>query len=604
MSQIAQIQTLFNQIDAAPTSTVTANQVAEGIASLEPTAEALEIAIPELIAFNLVEVTGTGIASVGKLYCPKIEGVNPDGTSFQLPDMSRITPDMISFWEQRYHQSQHPFLKHRYAGLVFDLTAPVTGNPPPHALRIAYMETGISLVANNQFEHPYVRVVHLIRLVKLAIQYNDAPRFNQLKELAIRLEQELHEQRPPGTWGFIYDHIYQHNQKFAMTAEEEAAMVQRLEDKITLYGSTDQNGRTDPWGVREAAARLSKYYERTKRPEDAKRVVMAVGAAFEQLFDHSSPMQIAGWLRQLYELYVYNKLNTEADEILLRYREVAKQIPGDIGTIAHQVQLPKEEVDAFVDSLFTSGEGFFPNVIDQFTPNKELAEEQIKEMARHAPLSFSATVEIVDTKGRLTATVGPISTDLDGRTMLRIAENVEFNSAFLLLALEEGAKRDIFTQQSVMELLAKSDVIEPERLAVLEAAVGYYFKEDWMVFLHLAIPQIEEAFRNLVELRGGKILRVKDGKFMLKTFDDILNDDLIKDTLKEDFQSYLRLLFTDPRGLNLRNIINHGLEGPHFFNPLAACRVMHILLTLGFIRFQPAAEDPSAQQNNENAPRD
>ncbi|MGB0789569.1 MAG: DUF4209 domain-containing protein, partial [Marinirhabdus sp.] len=40
--------------------------------------------------------------------------------------------------------------------------------------------------------------------------------------------------------------------------------------------------------------------------------------------------------------------------------------------------------------------------------------------------------------------------------------------------------------------------------------------------------------------------------FQLKTFDDILRDEIVKQVLGEDIQIYLRVLFTDQRGWNLR----------------------------------------------------
>ena len=590
MPQQEQIKTLFQQVDSAPESIVSPEKIAENIVALEPQGAAFDIARNELMALNLVESAGNGISSIGKIFCPKVEGVDPEGNSVQFPDMKLITPDMIEYWTRRLDESKHPFLIARYAGLIFDLTQPVTGKAIPHQFRNIYIEANLQLIERNQFKHPTLRVACLRRIIDLVLQYNDRVYYKQLKDLTLRIEQELHVQQPPGTWGFAYDLLFKNSSKMELTAEEEATIITRLEERIILYSTPDESGRTDPWAVKSAAGRLSEYYEKKKRPEEIKRVILAVGKAFEVNFETGSAMQVAGMLKELHQLYIDNRLNDEADEIMRRYREAAKKVPGDMGTMAHEVQLPQEEVDTFIDSLFTFEDGILANITTQFVPDKDLAAEQVKLMAKHHPLLFSTVVEILDSKGRLLAKVGPAATDLDGRTLLRINESIEFNTVFLLMALDRGIQNRVITPDVVIDLVSSSDVIESERLPIIKEALDNYFSGNLMVFLHLIIPQIEEAFRNLIELRGGKVMRLKDGVYRLKTFDDVLKDQLITDTLGENWQLYLRILFTDPRGMNLRNIISHGLEGAHIFNPIAAARVFHVLLLLGYLRFQTVPE--------------
>ena len=51
-------------------------------------------------------------------------------------------------------------------------------------------------------------------------------------------------------------------------------------------------------------------------------------------------------------------------------------------------------------------------------------------------------------------------------------------------------------------------------------------------------------------------------------------------------QSYLKILFTDNRGWNLRNDVCHGMIEPELFTKQSADRVLHALLSLGLVRYK------------------
>ena len=78
-----------------------------------------------------------------------------------------------------------------------------------------------------------------------------------------------------------------------------------------------------------------------------------------------------------------------------------------------------------------------------------------------------------------------------------------------------------------MKFLRKSCIIQPDRFAIIQKGVEAYFAGDYLVALHLIIPQFEEAIRNLVEMNGGSIMIEKNDAFNLKTFDHLLRDDIV-----------------------------------------------------------------------------
>ena len=86
-------------------------------------------------------------------------------------------------------------------------------------------------------------------------------------------------------------------------------------------------------------------------------------------------------------------------------------------------------------------------------------------------------------------------------------------------------------------------------------------------------------------MAGGNVLKqARGGSFHLRTFDEILRDEIIIEALGEDFADYFRILFTDQRGWNVRNNVCHGLKEPSMFNSQIADRLLHALLCLGLIQ--------------------
>lgn len=54
------------------------------------------------------------------------------GEEVYYPDISLITPEIITYWEQRSTQVVNPLLKMRYTGLVLDFKKLVTGKQPDY----------------------------------------------------------------------------------------------------------------------------------------------------------------------------------------------------------------------------------------------------------------------------------------------------------------------------------------------------------------------------------------------------------------------------------------------------------------------------------------
>ncbi len=141
------------------------------------------------------------------------------------------------------------------------------------------------------------------------------------------------------------------------------------------------------------------------------------------------------------------------------------------------------------------------------------------------------------------------------------------------------------TAEEIVDYFYESPVFDERRKEFLIKGREAYLKGDYVVSLHILIPQIEAIIRNLSEKMGIPILKPsRTGGFFYRTLDDLLRDERIVRVLGEDTCLYFRILLTDPRGWNLRNEVCHGISGPERFNQTSADRIFHALLCLALVK--------------------
>jgi len=64
----------------------------------------------------------------------------------------------------------------------------------------------------------------------------------------------------------------------------------------------------------------------------------------------------------------------------------------------------------------------------------------------------------------------------------------------------------------------------------------------------------------------------------------VLHDETVQATLDERLWMFLKVLYTDKRGINLRNIVMHGIAEPKDFNQTNAALVLQSIMLLTMVR--------------------
>jgi hypothetical protein len=76
----------------------------------------------------------------------------------------------------------------------------------------------------------------------------------------------------------------------------------------------------------------------------------------------------------------------------------------------------------------------------------------------------------------------------------------------------------------------------------------------------------------------------EDGDFELKNMNDVLHDACVRETLEEELWYFLKVLYADKRGMNLRNLVAHGIAPVGSFNRVNAALVIQSIVFLTVVR--------------------
>lgn len=537
----------------------------------------------EMLAFSLV---GNGNENDwGTYYGPMFSGKKEDGTPAYAPALESITNDAVLYWESRIPQTHNPLLKMQYAGLVWDFKRRVCNDRYPSSLYDDYITSMIDVINGDYEPHDVITVNVIERLssfIKKDERYKD-----QIKAALLRFDNErTSEDASARLWGAYIHFITEHKTWF--TPEEEQACIKKHEERLTRMSSVVD---VNPWAVNEQAKALSDYYKSRNKTTDINRVLHVMEQSFRKAMPTMDSMQRMGNLEQIARTYAAYGLKEERQRLLkeieIAGNEATKQMQGhsfsfDIPPVAY------DQIKAFL-LQGTSDEQFqrfcIYNIID-----KEQQANELKKLANQYPLVYMVPTHLMDPYGKPASFIKGIEDDFDGQLVLHICKHIQFNAIFLRYGIRLLRDSKALSIDNIMTRVKESPIIDVNRQEIIRQALLAYEADNYITMCHLLVPQIEDAFRSLLDKSGKPVIRPqKDNNnpgYTQRILDDILKDDVVVDTFGEDFSYYARILLTDQRGLNIRNNLCHGLVEPAFFNGAIADRLLHLLCVLTLVKYQ------------------
>jgi len=541
----------------------------------------------EAMAFDFVHNCPNKDTGWGNYYGPKLFLNNGDGTATVSPSIKRVTHEILKYWEERSKQTDHPILKLRYADLVWDFSKNITEKYPHFSLAHTIIDSTITLIIKDCHKYKSDIIIKLKRALLVALQINDSDRINKLKDIIIQYEDNIAEVTEPKLWGFSFDLLLR-NKKIKVSEEIKLKIIQDLENRLSKLSdvSNKENCVAAALSAKAAALRLAKHYKSLNQKEKTRNVLLKLGTAFEVAIEHASAIQSSGWLQNIYSIYIEYGLSDEAEEIAIKLKEIGPKVNEEMNPISHEMEISHDDMQKHINSIiYDDLESTFVGIAFHYTPKKDQVENQLKELAQQSPISYLLTKKIQDHQGRPIAFIGSIDDDLIGNIIHLIVQKIQISIVFLRRLMEEFISRFNLSPKKVVDYLYQSPAFDENKREIIFSGIRAYMEDDHLTAIHLLIPQIESAFRKLVEHTGCPVLKhSRNGGMHLKTLDELLRDQRIINIFGKDMSLYFRILLTDQRGWNLRNDICHGISPAATFQVYISDRIFHVLLCLGLVR--------------------
>jgi hypothetical protein len=241
-------------------------------------------------------------------------------------------------------------------------------------------------------------------------------------------------------------------------------------------------------------------------------------------------------------------------------------------------------------------------------PNVEQIRQLLADRADGFLIRQLIPTSITGANGLPVAVVNTYDDDELGNLVMETAHTMNFNSIFLLSSLDEWKKN--FGLEGVQETpeLYDSVLITKDRIPFFRDGLAAYEAGDYLKTIHVLIPQVENCLRRLLELLSlspTKSSDEGDGTYQLKNMYDCLTEKGVREALEDRVWFFLKALYVDDRGLNLRNLMSHGIAEYEAFNQLNAALVVQSVVLLSIVR--PSAVTLAAEETetgDNKAPED
>jgi lysyl-tRNA synthetase class 1 len=118
---------------------------------------------------------------------------------------------------------------------------------------------------------------------------------------------------------------------------------------------------------------------------------------------------------------------------------------------------------------------------------------------------------------------------------------------------------------------------------LIEGVTAWY-EGDLVKAVHVLVPQMERGLRNIVGTLDKPVTKqhpTVPGVSVAIGMGDILYSGELVEALGPDLTLYFLTLYADPRGMNLRNRIAHGLIEPDKIDEHIVRLLIHTMLVLG-----------------------
>lgn len=534
-------------------------------------------AFAELVAWTLT-TEAWGLEPWHSYFGPFGSWISIDGKKAFSPAVDQADEAIFHHWTSRVGQFSHPGLQARYADLCWELARTVGNAKPDFRHAIAAFDAYLEGVTRGLVTEFHEQIASASRALDIARQVRD----NDRSEAAIIMLLQLHDKAVAGEgwWWKTYDRLIADK---VLTDDRRAYLAQSLEGLAADYADAANPEKFDPFQLESVSERLQAYYSRVGSRPDVVRLQETVGRAFEHTASLGDNMRASSMLQSAENAYLDAGKPEDAKRARVARIKAIEASREEMQSFETTQTITKEEMEAFVSTVVTDNPlHTFARIANQFVPEVAQVEAQIKKGGDGEGSIMDFIPIAIMAKDHQAAMLGGVEDDLDGRVIHHAQQNVQWTSPYLHRALQAAIDKHELNPYAVTGFAERSGLFEDS--SFLLEGVGAWFAHDHMKAIHVLVPQIERALRTITGKLGEPVTRkhptMLDREIAIG-MGEIFGNKVVKDTLGTDMTLYFKLIYSDPRGLNLRNSIAHGTLERGMINAVISDLLIHSLLVLG-----------------------
>ena len=526
-----------------------------------------------------------GNSSWSCFFGPKMEAENGRD---DFPNLALLTSEHVDEWAAVATSVQHPRLKARFADAVWELGKRL-GSARKDGFSFGRMASESYLeLAGRAASQPIELINAVARSIQIAMQLRMGDLVDRGYEFLMQYAASA-DQAHIGLWSAPFDRLLPLNGLSAVQRDRV------LDFHSTRFEATVASG--DIFRMTIVGPAFAKYFYDRQQYQRAKDITFAYGEAVLKSADALSASISAHHIEGVLEAYRAVGLKDETDRVRLLLEEKGKSVLAGMKSQRVELKLDLDAIESAIAELIDVADPLVAlyRLACNCAPNPERLEAAFEAATEGLIFHRLMPVSIIGDDGLTVTTIGTYDQDKEGRLVMELARDMNLKVTSFLSGLEEWKKKFELGGIPDTPSLFDSLLIPSDRVTLFQEGLQAFEGEDYVKCIHVLVFQVENSMRELLKLLGRPVTKSTDDGQQPKNMNEVLHDAAVKETLESKLWSFLKVLYTDNRGMNLRNLVAHGVAPAGAFNRINAALVVQSLVFLCLIREEAieVAEEPA-----------
>ena len=516
---------------------------------------------------------------------PKMESENGRD---EFPNAALLTSEHVDEWAAVATSVQHPRLKARFADAVWELGKRLaSARKDRYSFGRMASESYLEL-AGRAASQPIELINAVARSIQIAMQLRMGDLVDRGYEFLMQYAASA-DQAHIGLWSAPFDRLLPLNGLSAVQRDRV------LDFHSTRFEATVASG--DIFRMTIVGPAFAKYFYDRQQYQRAKDITFAYGEAVLKSADALSASIATHHIEGVLEAYRAVGLKDETDRVRLLLEEKGKSVLAGMKSQRVELKLDLDAIESAIAELIDVADPLVAlyRLASNCAPNPERLEAAFEAATEGLIFHRLMPVSIIGDDGLTVTTIGTYDQDKEGRLVMELARDMNLKVTFFLSGLEEWKKKFELGGVPDTPSLFDSLLIPSDRVTLFQEGLQAFEREDYVKCIHVLVFQVENSMRELLKLLGRPVTKSTDDGQQPKNMNEVLHDAAVKETLESKLWSFLKVLYTDNRGMNLRNLVAHGVAPAGAFNRINAALVVQSVVFLCLIREEAieVAEEPA-----------